>query len=58
MYVPNVNDIMLFIKSLQNPHAEFPLNYVKIATDSTCLALGNKPIQTRSPDNSSKNFLF
>jgi len=51
--------IMFFIKSLQNPHSGFSINnYVKFATGSTRLALGNKLIQTRSTDNSSKNFYF
>jgi len=55
MYILDINDIMIFIKSPESSGTGFSINnYVKFATG---LALGNKLIQTRSPDNSSKFFI-
>jgi len=51
--------IMLFIKSLQSPHDGFSINnFIRFATGFIQLTSGNKLLQTRSHDNSSRNFYF
>ena len=52
-------DIMLFIKSYKTPHAPFDItNYVSFATGNTRLSIHHKLNQTRSSDNTTKNFYF
>ena len=59
MYIFDLSDIMLFIKSYKTPHAAFDItNHVSLATGNTRLSIHHKLNQTRSSDNTTKNFYF
>ena len=52
-------DVMFFIKSLKNHHDGFNIiNYIKFVTGNACSALSNKLQQTKSTNNTLKNFYF
>ena len=58
-YILDLNDVMFFIKSLKNHHDGFNItNYIKFVTGNTRSALCNKLQQTKSTNNTLKNFYF
>ena len=59
MHIFDLSDIILFIKSYKTPHAAFDITkYVSYATGNMRLSIHHKLNQTRSSDNTTKNFYF
>ena len=59
MYIYDLNDVMFFVKSLQNPHAGFNINdYINFISGNTRQATSNKLQHTRATDSTNKNFYF
>jgi len=59
MYILDVNDVVFFLNNLHHPHDGCDIkSFIKLAIGHTPLASGNNLLQTRSTDDSSKNFIF